>query len=68
MKRKCKQWWSTMPLISTKERFCPSRDSTWISNVMCRGLYFSQWFWGKRWGCWYWWNCWPSWFTDFLFI
>ena len=22
MKRKCKQWWSTMPLISTKERFC----------------------------------------------
>jgi len=48
MKRKCTQWWSTMLLISTKEHFCPSRSSTWISNVICRGLYCSQWFWGER--------------------
>jgi hypothetical protein len=68
MNRKCKQWRSTMPLISSKERFCPSRASTWISNVMCRGLYCSQRFWGERWVCWYWWNCWPSWLKDFLFI
>ena len=49
-----------MQLISTKERSCPSRASTWISNVICRGLYCCQWFWGERWVCWYWWNCWPS--------
>jgi len=48
MKRKCKQWWTPIPLISTKERFCPSRVSTWIYNVICRGLYCSQWFWGQR--------------------
>ena len=62
MKRKCKQWWSTMPPISTTERFCPSRASTWISNVICRDLYCSQWFWGE------WWVCWPSWLKVFLFI
>ena len=68
MKRKCKQWWLTMPLMSTKERFCPYRANTWISNVMCRGLYCSQWCWGERWVCWYWWNCLTSWLKDFLFI
>ena len=68
MKRKCKQWWSTMSLISTKERLCPSRGSTWIFNVICRGLYCSQWLWGERWVSWYWWNCWPSWLKDFLVI
>jgi hypothetical protein len=69
MKRKCKQWWSTMPPMSTTERFFPSRPSTWISNVICRGLYCSQWFTGQRSEvCWYWWNCWPSWLKDFLFI
>jgi len=57
-----------MPLISTKERFCPSWASTWISNVMLRGLYCSQWLWDERWVSWYWWNCWPSWLSDFLFI
>jgi hypothetical protein len=49
-----------MSLISTKERSCPSRASTWISNVICRGFYCCQWSWGERWVCWYWWNCWPS--------
>jgi hypothetical protein len=42
--------------------FFPSRASTWILNVICRGLYCSQWFWGERWVCW------PSWLKDFLFI
>ena len=57
-----------MPLISTKECFCLSQVSTWISNVICPGLYCGQWFWGKRWVCWYWWNCSPSWLKDFHFI
>jgi len=61
MKRKRTQWWSIMPLISRKEGFCPSRASTWISNVICHGPYCSQWFWGERSVCWYWWNSWPSW-------
>jgi len=68
MKRKCKQWWSNMPFISTRTRFCQSRASTCISNVMCHGLYFDQWFWDERSVCWYWWNCWPSWLKDFLVI
>jgi hypothetical protein len=55
MKKKCKQWWSTMPLISTKERACPSRASTLNFNDMSRRLYCSQWFWDKKWVlCWFW--------------
>ena len=58
IKRKCKRWWSTMPLISTKECLCLFQASTWISNVVSdfevRGDCLF---------CWYWWNCWPSWHT-----
>jgi len=48
MKGKCKQRWSIMPFISTISCFCPSRCSTWIYNIICCGLYCSQWFWGQR--------------------
>ena len=65
MKRKCKQWWWTMPLIWTTQRFSLSRASTWISNIMFRVPYVSHWFWGERWFCWYWLNTWPSWLNDF---
>jgi len=33
MKRKCKQWWSTIPFISIKERLCPSRVVNWITML-----------------------------------
>jgi hypothetical protein len=54
---------------SSDDRSLCRSTASWIfliSNAMCRGLHFSQWFWGKSWGCWYWWNCWPSWLKDFF--
>jgi len=44
MKRKCKQYWSTVPLISIKNCFDPSQASTWFSNVISPGLYCIWWF------------------------
>ena len=38
-----------------------SQARIWISNVICRDLFYVQWF-ELRWGwslCWYWRNCWP---------
>jgi len=41
---------------------CLSQAKTWISNVICCGLFYVQWFEviGDCLFCWYWWNCWPS--------
>ena len=41
---------------------CLSQPRTWISNIICRGRSYVQWF-DVRGNCsfyWYWWNCWPS--------
>ena len=40
-----------------------SQACTFVSNVICRGLLFVQWFemrGGCSFLCWYWWNWWPS--------
>jgi len=41
---------------------CLYQTRTWISNVICRGLCYVQWFEVRGYClfCWYWWNCWPS--------
>ena len=41
---------------------CLSQARTWISNIVCHGLFCVQWV-KMRGDCsfrWYWWNCWPS--------
>ena len=41
---------------------CLLEAKTWISNVICCGLCYVQWFEvrGHCLFCWYWWNCWSS--------
>ena len=68
IKRKCKRWWSTMPLISTKECLCLFQASTWISTLHVLVFIVVSDFEvkGDCLFCWYWWNCWPSWHTSSL--
>jgi hypothetical protein len=56
------QGWDPMNQFKTVTFVCLSRTRKWISNVICRGLFYFQWFvmrddWSFYW---YWWNCWPS--------
>jgi hypothetical protein len=54
---------------------CP-KTRTWISNVICRSLFYVEWFEmrGDCLFCLYWWHCWPSLFklsfhnSNYLFI
>jgi hypothetical protein len=49
-------------LIQSHHHVC-HKSRTWISTVICSGLFlFVQWneLKGDCSFCWYWWNCWPS--------
>jgi hypothetical protein len=60
-------------LISLTPLYCCAclvQAKTCISNVICHGLIYVQWFEVRDncSFCWYWWNCWPSLFKLFLII
>ena len=42
------------------------QDGTWISNVICFGLFCAQWF-KVRGDCSFWWYWWNQWFSDCVF-
>ena len=56
---------------STPTLLCMFQARTWISNIICYGLFYVQF---SRWNiffwfCWYWWNFRPSLFTlSFLYV
>ena len=45
-------------LFNTATFLCLCQDRTWISNVICCGLFYVLKVIVHF--CWYWWNCWPS--------
>ena len=47
--------WTESIHVGRTER---SMYMTWISNIICHGLYFVQWVRGDCSFHWYWWNCW----------
>jgi hypothetical protein len=61
---KMKIWkgWDPINWFNSATVLCLFQARICMSNVICLGLFYVQWF-EVRGGCtfcWYWWNCWPS--------